>query len=133
MEFTGGCLCGAVRYSSSIEPLEVGYCHCRMCQRLSGAVVVPWAIFPVDGFIYTKGQPKIYASSSHAQREFCEECGAQIAFRTSKRSNNVDITIGTLDDPESVRPGFHVWYESKVSWLHLADDLPRYQQSGDEE
>lgn len=129
MQITGGCLCGALRFSSSAEPVEVGYCHCRMCQKLSGATVLPWASFASGSFSYTEGQPKIYISSTHGQREFCEACGSQIAFRATDSDATVEINVGTFDDPEVVAPEYHVWWDSRISWFDTADNLPRYSGS----
>jgi hypothetical protein len=93
MKYEGGCLCGALHYSSSAEPLAVGYCHCRMCQKISGATVLPWATFPSGNFTYTSGSPKIYVSSKLGQREFCGECGSQIAFRPTDSNDTVEINV----------------------------------------
>ncbi len=131
MKYAGGCLCGALRYASSAEPVEAGYCHCRMCQKLSGATVLPWASFSTSSFDYTKGQPKIYTSSAHGQREFCAECGSQIAFRATDTDDTVEINVGTLDDPEAITPQYHVWCNSQVSWFDTQDELPRYPESGE--
>ena len=131
MKYAGGCLCGTLRYTSSAEPVEAGYCHCRMCQKLSGATVLPWASFLTSSFDYTKGQPKIYTSSAHGQREFCAECGSQIAFRATDTDDTVEINVGTLDDPEAVNPQYHVWCNSQVSWFDTQDELPRYPESGE--
>ncbi len=129
MKYAGGCLCGALRYTSSAEPVEAGYCHCRMCQKLSGAAVLPWVSFPTGSFSYTEGSPKIYTSSKWGQREFCAECGSQIAFRTTDKDATVEINAGTLDDPAAVTPQYHIWCNSRVSWFDTADDLPRYPES----
>jgi hypothetical protein len=131
MNYTGGCLCGALRYSSSIKPIDVGYCHCRMCQRLSGATALPWASFATGSFNYTQGRPKIYASSDHGQREFCEKCGSQIAFRATDSEATVEINVGTFDDPEIVTPEYHIWCDSQVSWFDTVDGLPRYAESSE--
>ena len=131
MNYAGGCLCGTLRYSSSAAPLEVGYCHCRMCQKLSGAAVLPWVSFATASFAYINGQPKVYTSSAHGQREFCAECGSQIAFRATDSDATVEINAGTLDDPEVVTPQYHIWCSSQVSWFDTADDLPRYRKSGE--
>ena len=131
MNYAGGCLCGKLRYSSSAEPLEAGYCHCRMCQKLSGAAVLPWASFKSGSFSYTEGSPKIYTSSKRGQWEFCAECGSQIVFRATDNDATVEINVGTLDDPEAVSPQYHVWCDSQVSWFDTADDLPRYPESNE--
>ena len=130
MKYVGGCLCGALRYSSSTKPVEVGYCHCRMCQRVSGATVLPWASFTSSKFSYTQGSPKIYTSSNWGQREFCQACGSQIAFRATDSDTTVEVNVGTLDDPEAVKPQSHIWCDSRVSWFETADDLPRHPDSG---
>ena len=129
MTYTGGCLCAALRYRSSVKPVEVGYCHCRMCQKLSGATVLPWASFATNAFSYTEGHPKIYSSSAHGQREFCADCGSQIAFRPTDNGATLEINVGTLDDPDAVTPQYHIWCASQVSWFDTADDLPRYPES----
>ncbi len=131
MKITGGCLCGALRYGASIEPIDVGYCHCRMCQKLSGATVLPWASFSSESLSYTDGAPKVYKSSEWGQREFCSECGSQIAFRSTDSNDTVEINVGTFDDPEMVAPEYHVWCDSQVSWFDTADELPRHPESSE--
>lgn len=130
MSHKGGCLCGGLRYEATAGPLDAGYCHCRMCQILSGSTVLPWVSFERSGFSYVKGSPRIYRSSSHGQREFCSTCGSQIAFRSTDRPTTVEINTGTLDDPETMPPGYHIWYESRISWFDIADDLPRHAGNG---
>ena len=67
----GGCLCGKVRFRVTAEALDSGYCHCRMCQRNSGAPVVAWVTFPRTGFAWIAGKAAEYPSSAHAKRLFC--------------------------------------------------------------
>ncbi len=131
MKYEGGCLCGALRYSSSVDPIDAGYCHCRMCQKVSGATVLPWASFSSGNFSYTQGQAKIYKSSDWGQREFCEACGSQIAFRGTVSDDAVEINVGTLDDPEIITPEYHVWCDSQVSWFDTTDELPRHPKSSE--
>ncbi|MGH8453612.1 MAG: GFA family protein [Nevskiales bacterium] len=126
----GGCLCGAVRYRVSAQPIDAGYCHCRLCQRSSGAPVLAWLTVPVHGFSYTKDRVAIFHSSSHSQREFCGTCGTQIAFRRSSSPKAVDVTLASLDDQSLVAPQYHIWRQSKVAWFETTDSLPRYEDSG---
>jgi hypothetical protein len=129
MTYQGGCLCGAIRYASTEAPLDTGYCHCRLCQRSTGAPVLAWASFPVEGFSYTRGAPARYQSSQHGHREFCRECGTQIAYRDSEGARLVDVNIGSLDDPERAPPQCHIWRSSRIRWFDTADDLPRFDAS----
>ncbi len=127
--FIGGCLCGQLRYEAR-DPIDAGYCHCRLCQRSSGAPVLAWASFPTASFCFTKGEPATYPSSARGRREFCTSCGTQIAFRGTPAPSRVDVNIASLDDPASIEPEYHIWVGSRVPWLQIDDDLPRYTDEG---
>ncbi|MCB1609160.1 MAG: GFA family protein [Xanthomonadales bacterium] len=123
----GGCLCGRLRYAlRADEIVGAGYCHCRLCQRSTGAPVVAWLTLPVEFFDYIKGRPTPYLSSRSYMREFCPDCGTQIAFRAVDPEPTLDVTIASLDDPARVPPRKHIWCESQTPWLSMGDDLPRH-------
>lgn len=129
----GGCLCGAVRYRLDDAPasiVDAGYCHCRLCQRASGAPVVAWLTLPIAKLAYTRGTPIVFASSAHSQREFCATCGTPIAFRRIQSPQTVDVTLASLDDPSSVSPHYHIWRQSRLPWFETADALPRHEDAG---
>jgi hypothetical protein len=126
----GGCLCGKVRYRISAEPHAANYCHCRICQRASGAPVVPWLTVASPGFAWTNGAPAVYRSSQKAERLFCPRCGTQLAFREIAEPDHVDVTLASLDDPEALRPSHHIRTASRIGWFDTADDLPRYPEGG---
>ncbi len=119
---TGGCQCGAVRYAFS-GPFEAMVCHCRMCQRASGGPYVAFAV-PQSGTLkWTKGNPGHYRSSDRAERLYCRACGTPLAFR-NLASGSIDMTAGSLDDPELARPTWALGIESKRSWVNHVGDLP---------
>jgi len=126
-ELTGGCLCGALRYRAR-NIIRAGYCHCRMCQKASGAPVVAWLMVHAHDYEVTKGKVAAYRSSPHADREFCSRCGSQLAFRPRDGSGEIDINLATLDHPEAVAPQYHIYTISKLPWLHIEDQLPQYLQ-----
>jgi hypothetical protein len=128
-EYLGGCLCGALRYRARGEAIDVGYCHCRVCQRSSGAPVLAWATFRSDDFEYTGGSPEIHRSSERARREFCGACGTQILFVEDGR-DRVDFNVASLDRPEQLKPQYHIWTESQIDWFDTRDELPRYPDGG---
>ena len=123
-ELTGGCLCGAVRYRAGAA-IRAGYCHCRMCQKASGAPVVAWAVVARDSLAFTQGTPVEYRSSAKASRLFCGTCGSPLFFRENE-SQELDINLATLDEPERVVPSYHIYTASEQPWLHIADDAPRF-------
>lgn len=124
---TGGCLCGAVRFEVRAGEIpESGYCHCRTCQRQSGAPVVAWFAVAPSRFRYLKGEPAKYRASPHATREFCSGCGAYLVFREDDASATISINTAALDEPALIPPNFHIYCESKIAWFDTADSLPRH-------
>jgi hypothetical protein len=125
-DLTGGCLCGDTRYRITAAPVEAQYCHCRMCQRAHGAPVIAWLTVPLDAFAVTKGNPVAHRSSAKAFRHFCGGCGTPLTWREADNPRLVDVSIGSLDNPEAIAPTMHVWTDSRIAWFESADHLPRY-------
>jgi hypothetical protein len=73
-------------------------------------------------------RPAQYQSSSEAKRGFCARCGSQIYFVATYIPGLIDMTIGSLDSPNEVAPTFHYWESKRLSWIHFADQLPRYPE-----
>ncbi len=126
----GGCLCGALQYRVSAAPIDAGYCHCRLCQRASGAPVLAWLTVAASAFAYTQGQPAVFQSSVHSQREFCGACGTQLAFRRRVAAKTVDVTLASLREPARIAPQYHIWRQSRLPWFDSDDDLPRHADAG---
>lgn len=122
----GGCLCGAIRYRLNGEIEDSAYCHCRTCQRQSGAPVVAWFAIAPTAFAYTKGKPKGYRASTSATREFCGDCGTYLLFREDDATASLGVNTATLDDPTQVPPTFHIWHESHIAWFDTSDAFPRH-------
>lgn len=126
----GGCMCGAVRYECRGAPLTVAYCHCESCRRHSGAPAVVWVSFLSEKVRYTKGAPKVYASSPGIGRAFCGDCGTPLTWQApSRRFAGQQITefyVGTLDDPAAQRPDRHWFVGERLPWFETLDELPRY-------
>jgi hypothetical protein len=121
---TGGCQCGAVRYALYAKPDGVHLCHCRMCQKAVGNVFAGLAPVRLGDFAWTRGEPGLFRSSSVAERGFCEQCGTPLSVRDLD-SEWIDLTIGSFDRPDLVRPEHNYGVESRVPWLRLTDGLPQ--------
>ena len=122
--YDGGCLCGKVRFRVAAAAIDTGYCHCRMCQRNTGAPAVAWTTFP-DASSWTAGSPATYVSSPNVQRQFCAECGSSMVFR-DEDSTEVSVNTASLDDPASFPPRMHIFTESRIPWFRTQDDLPHH-------
>lgn len=121
---TGGCLCGAIRYESTARPDKSGYCHCRNCQKVSGAPVTVGVFFALSSFRYTRGAPKYFQTSEKVERGFCERCGSRLTYRIFD-SDQIAVEVGSLDHPEAAPPTYHIGVESQLSWFDTRDEHPR--------
>ena len=122
----GGCLCGAVRYRIDAPPLWTGYCHCTSCRRSTGAPVTMFVGTRGDFVSFTKGERTMFASSPGVERGFCAACGTPLTYESDRFPGETHFYISTFDDPQELCPTFHVFYEERLRWLEIADDLPRY-------
>jgi hypothetical protein len=121
---TGGCQCGAVRYAF-YAPLENSHvCHCRMCQRATGGVFAALAGGSPGNFAWTRGTPAFFASSSLAQRAFCEKCGTPLTFKYHLPTARMYVTIGSLDEPQEVALVKQFGIESRLPWVQFCPDVP---------
>ena len=125
----GGCLCGKLRYRVSGEALAGTLCHCRSCRKASGGTNVAWAVFDAPVFAWLSGVPRDYSSSPGIHWLSCADCGSLVGYRRSSRPNHMDITTGTLDDPNLYPPTAEIWLEQRIDWEQLHPDLPQFQQS----
>jgi hypothetical protein len=116
----------AVRYRIDGAPLVSGVCHCRTCRKAASAPVLPFLTFQVDQFLFTRGKPADFRSSSAVTRSFCDRCGSPLTYRNDGELGQIDVMTCSLDDPEAFPPTHHVWVGHKIAWLHVADGLPAY-------
>ncbi len=124
--YSGGCFCGAIRFTVAAPVLYCCFCHCRSCQRASGGAVVPWVIFNKRGFVEEKGQRQLRQSSPGVTRGHCRDCGTSLTYEDAKRDGQIDIALSVLDEPSLFHPVAHVWVEDKMASLDIADELPQF-------
>ena len=124
-EVTGGCACGRIRYTVRIDNDEAYLCHCRMCQRATGSVSIAFKnVKKAD--VAWESEPDYYRSSPIAHRPYCRDCGTSLGFAFPD-SENMDLTVGSLDDPSRYRPKHHFGAESLHRvWINT-EGLPEYR------
>jgi len=123
---SGRCLCGAVRYAVGERLYPPTLCHCESCRRASGAHAVGWLTVRPETLRYTAGTPREIESSPGVWRAFCGRCGAPLTYRNARRAGEIDVTIGTLDEPGRAAPIDHIWMADAPSWDRPADGLPQF-------
>jgi class 3 adenylate cyclase len=128
---TGGCMCGEIRYRITEPPIDTCFCHCRMCQKFTGAPVSTGSTYPASAVQFTKGQPKYFRSSPFAERGFCANCGSSLTYRPAEPAVSkawagwILIYTGTLDNPAPNVPTWHLGVESQMPWLDIQQGRKR--------
>ena len=129
MNNVGGCLCGAVRYSVSTEPVFVGVCHCEDCRKFSGSAFSFLVAFAkpdlhIHGEIETFSKPG--DSGQPILRQFCPKCGSSILENTETRPELVLLNGGTLDNSAEFSPTVQIYCDRELNWTQLSADIQRY-------
>jgi hypothetical protein len=129
---TGRCFCRAITFEVTGPPRMVVHCHCESCRRSTSSPVATFLIVNKTDFKYTRGEPKVFASSPGVKRSFCGRCGSPLAYETEQRPKHTDLYVATLDDPSAVVPQSHVHVQEQLPWFDILDDKPRYLVTGRE-
>jgi hypothetical protein len=129
-ELVGRCLCGAVTYRISAEPVVTRVCWCRACQHLAANgtvnVLVPTTALETTGEL--SEYLSIAESGNEMRRRFCPRCGSHLFANSSARPQFTVVRAGTLDDPSAVRPAVNIWASSAPDWACLDRNLQRVEQ-----
>ena len=119
----GSCLCGAIRYTISAPVSELRACHCRNCQKASGAAGSVNAVVPRAAFNVTRGTPKRYTgvadSGRTLHRYFCGDCGSPIYSQRDTTPETVVVRAGTFDDAGDMKITANIWTKSARPWAHI--------------
>ena len=128
--FSGGCLCGAVRYESRSESVAGGHCQCNDCRKSSGSGHCSHLAVPAEAFRVT-GEVRFYEapadSGNIVGRGFCPICGAAVYSVNSGMPGLAFVRASSLDDPEVFKPEMVVYTSRGASWDHLDPALPKFE------
>jgi hypothetical protein len=135
----GGCDCRAVRYEMRSRPLVVHCCHCRWCQRESGAAFALIALIEADRVVLLEGTPEVVetpSASGKGQRiARCPVCRVALWSNYAGAGEVLRfVRVGTLDDPDACPPDIHIFTESKQPWVVIpagARAVPQYYKSAE--
>jgi hypothetical protein len=127
--FTGGCLCGAVRYVATGEPTMTGHCYCADCRKASGSGFIPFMGFPADQVAIT-GRTLEFSSPAarggEAVRNSCPVCGGLVFGGRVGRDDSHTIYAGSLDEPERFVPKVAIFTKGRPAWAVLPPKLKAY-------
>ncbi len=124
--FTGGCLCGALRYEAEGEPLFAGLCYCADRQKASGSAFIPF-LGIAAGAVRITGESRPFvspaANGNDATRNFCKTCGSLVFGGERGTSEWFTIYAGSLDDPSLFHPKVAIFARSRPAWAEIPADL----------
>ena len=126
-DHSGGCLCGAVRYRIHGPFTYCGNCHCRSCQRATGAGFVTWVGVKPENLEVSKGEIAYCETSPGIMRGFCGRCGSSLTYGGEGR-NDIGVTAATLDDPAAATPESNVYLDHKQPWVIVDERLRPYDK-----
>ncbi|MFL5875985.1 MAG: GFA family protein [Solirubrobacteraceae bacterium] len=132
LPLTGGCNCGAVRYEVTAPLLRASYCHCKRCQRRSGASASANA-HPAEGaFRVVQGAEKLrmWQPEGGGEKWFCGECGSAMFGRNPSHAEPIGIRMGSFDSGPGIRPSARQFVRFAAPWEPIPEDgLPRFPES----
>ncbi len=129
----GGCDCGYLRYRVAIPPMVVHCCHCRWCQRGTGASFALNAMYEADRVLHLAGQPDVVhtpsASGAGQKIARCPHCRTAIwSHYAGSGPVTKFVRVGTLDDPSAMPPDVHIFTASKQPWVLIPPGMPAFEE-----
>ena len=128
--FSGGCLCGAVRYTSKVDPARVLNCHCVDCRKSTGASYGTNAFVPADQVELT-GTLHVYEHSADSgntmTKHFCPNCGSLVYGTSTGRPNILSIRAGSIDDKDVIKPAANLYLKSRIPATPLDEEIAGWE------
>lgn len=136
--FEGGCTCRRIRYQLSGRPIIVHCCHCRWCQRETGASFALNAMYEADRVKVVGMKPVIIDTPSLSGKgqkiHRCPDCQVAVWSNYAGGGDKLNfVRVGTLDRPDAMPPDIHIFTASKQPWIILPQDIPAFAEYYDRE
>jgi hypothetical protein len=136
--YEGGCTCRAVRYRMTSAPLFVNCCHCRWCQRETGASFALNAMIEADRVVLLQGNPEVVDTPSNSGKgqkiTRCSTCRIALWSNYAGAGDAIRfVRVGTLDEPDRLPPDIHIFTSSKQPWVVLPPNMPAVAEYYDRE
>ena len=130
-KFSGGCLCGDIRYEVSGDPVRMVNCHCDDCRKATGAAFATNVFVKAEDLKVTQGKTRSFEhtadSGKERIKEFCPKCGSQLFSYTIGRPVQ-SIKVGTIDDASFVKPTANLYWSRALPCSQLSDDLINHDE-----
>jgi len=132
LDRSGGCLCGAVRFTAKDLRRDYGACHCEMCRRWTGSVFL--GITVPEGDLTWEGSENIrrYQSSAWAERAWCDRCGSNLWYAVTAEGphkGNLEVPLGLFDDPNGFELQREIYVDIAPDSFAIAGDRQKMTAS----
>ena len=125
--FTGGCACGAIRYSTPHQPIFQNHRQCRDCQRRSGTGHGSWLTFPARSEMKITGEATEWEVTSDSGNvkihAFCPTCGTPTHLRFAATPDLIAVPAASLDDPRRFAPEVLTYSARALAWDDMSPSL----------
>ena len=125
---TGRCLCGNVRYEFGGSILWAAHCHCKSCRRNTSSPVTTLFAVEKKRCKFLGDETGAYHSSPGVVRRFCKNCGTPVSYEWSERPDHIHLYAAGLDDSSGLSVERHDFWNERVPWLSIHDDLPKHEE-----
>ena len=127
VQFTGGCLCGTIRYEVNAEPQRISNCHCDNCRKATGSAFATNIFVAAADVVLTQGEPKSFSHTADSGntmiKEFCANCGSQLFVNPARRPGIKTIKVGSIDDASFVQPIANLYVKRALPFTQIDRNL----------
>jgi len=129
---SGGCQCGAIRYTLSTRPLEIYVCHCRECQKQSSSAFGISVIVPQAALRLVQGTPRSWTRPTDSGNElecfYCPDCGSRLWHQQRGATDTLSIKGGSLDQRVDLRQAAHIWTSRKLPGVEIPAGVAQFPE-----
>jgi hypothetical protein len=130
IRFTGGCLCGQLRYEAHGAPITSGFCYCVDCRKASGSGFIPFMVMPGEAVRFsgeTRQARSPAFNGGKAVRNFCPVCGSLVFGGEAGQDESHTLYAGSLDDASLFHPTVAIFTRDRPDWVGMPSGLTYFE------
>ena len=132
VEFTGGCLCGTIRYAVNAEPQRIHNCHCDSCRKVTGSAFATNIFVAENDIVIIQGEPNSFShtadSGNNVVKEFCSNCGSPLFGYGTGRPGVKNIKVGSIDNASFVQPIANLYVKRALPFSKIDPSLDGFDE-----
>ncbi|VAW56992.1 Gfa-like protein [hydrothermal vent metagenome] len=127
--YTGGCLCGKIRFEISGDIQDIIYCHCSHCRKAQGSAFATNGNVDAEKFKFISGENDLtgFEVAPGQTKYFCKICGSPIMSKNNNHPDKVRVRLGIIESDIIEKPSAHIFVNSKANWETIEGNLPKFE------